>query len=176
MDVKTEERGTPIPARPQTGAERRKSNLLLLHWQSLRAGRPYPALADVVPEAIPALWRFCFVAEARAGALVFSYIGHAVNRGYGMGEGPQAGGISVQLMRVVEGPCEAVRVRAQPELFEGDAPNQWGDVLRYRGCACPLSDDGLEVTHIFGLIDYIEMKREVVRGVQIETDINPDET
>ncbi len=174
MDATVEPRQRTDEAEVTPGAERRKGKLLLLHWQSLRRGRPFPALADIDPGSIPALWRFCFIAERGRGGLVFSYVGHAVKRGYGMGEGPTTGGISRALMNVLEGPCNGVYRSMQPELFEGVAPNGRGDQLRYRACVCPLSEDGSEVSHVFGLIDYLEMRREIVEGVQIETDIDPD--
>ena len=111
----------------RAGAERRKGNTLLLYWQSLRAGRPYPALADVDPGAIAQLWRFCFAAELWPGGLRFSYLGHAVRRGYGMNEGTTPEGIPPKVLGVLRDPCrEAVETRA-PVLTEGVAPNAWGD-------------------------------------------------
>ncbi|MEX2650578.1 MAG: hypothetical protein WD673_16350 [Alphaproteobacteria bacterium] len=174
MDAVVESRRRGGEAEVTPGAERRKGNLLLLHWQSLRRGRPFPALADIGPESIPALWRFCFIAGRGRDGLVFSYVGHAVNRGYGMGEGPTTGGISRVLMNVLEGPCNGVYRSMRPELFEGVAPNGRGDELRYRACVCPLSENAGDVSHVFGLIDYVELRREIVKGVQIETDIDPD--
>ena len=156
----------------RAGAERRKGNTLLLYWQSLRAGRPYPALADVDPGAIAQLWRFCFAAELVPGGLRFSYLGHAVRRGYGMNEGTTPEGIPPKVLGVLRDPCrEAVETRA-PVLTEGVAPNAWGDELRFRACVCPMSDDGIDLTHVFGLVDYVELRREVARGVQVETDID----
>jgi hypothetical protein len=153
------------------GAERRKGNILLLYWQSLRAGRPYPAVADVDPAAIANLWRFCFVASCAPVGLRFSYLGHAVRRGYGMNEGTTTAGAPPKVLEMLENPCQEVIQTGSPLLTDGVASNGWGDELRFRACICPMSDDGIEMSHLFGLVDYLELRREVVRGVQIETDI-----
>lgn len=153
------------------GVERRKGNVLLLYWHGLRAGRPFPALADVDPAAIPNLWRFCFTAAREPAGLRFGYLGHAVRRGYGMNEGTTEAGVPPRVLALLEGPCREVIAAGAPLLSEGVAPNAWGDELRFRACICPMSDDGLALTHLFGLVDYVELRREVVRGVQIETDI-----
>jgi hypothetical protein len=163
------------PAGTETGphgdAERRKVNLLLLHWQGLRRGRPFPALAEVDPAAITNLWRFCFVAAVTSSGWRFDHLGHALCRGYGMDEGAGIDGVPPRLRDLLEAPCREALMRRAPLLSDGLTPNAWGDELRYRACVCPLSDDGLAISHLIGLVDYVELRREIVQGVRIETRI-----
>ena len=153
------------------GFERRKGNCLLQYWRDLRQGRPYPSIDDVDPAAIPTLWRFCFLAERGPGGLRYSHLGNAVRRGYGMDSGSSNLEAPPKIVALLEDPCRETLATRAPVLSEGVVPNGWGDELRYRACVCPLSDDGENVSHLLGLVDYIELRREIVRGVQIETDI-----
>ncbi|MBM3583815.1 MAG: hypothetical protein FJX36_05105 [Alphaproteobacteria bacterium] len=153
---------------PQHDTERRKVNLLLLYRQGLRHGRPFPALDEVDATAINNLWRFCFVAATASAGWRFDHLGHALRRGYGMDEGTGANGVPPRLRDLLHAPCREALLRRAPLLSDGLTPNALGDELRYRACVCPLSDDGLAISHLLGPVDYVELRREIVQGVRIE--------
>lgn len=155
------------------GAERRKGNQLLRHWEQLGQGRTLPALADIDPKALTMLWRYCFVAVRGRYGLLFTYVGPAVLRGWGVASGSGLEGIPPAVIAMIEEPAHEAEVNGAPAMREGQVANGWGDELLYRAVALPLSDDGVAVSHVLGLLDYVELRRDVVKGVSISTSCHP---
>jgi hypothetical protein len=48
--------------------ERRLVRQLLAYWRTLAGTRPFPAISDIVPTDIPAIWPSCFLAGIIGGA------------------------------------------------------------------------------------------------------------
>jgi hypothetical protein len=171
MDVVTEaksEQATP----PGPATERRKGNRLLAHWQELRDGRPCPSLADVDPAKLGHLWRYCFIAVAHPLELRFAHIGEALRASYGV---ETTGGMPPTVLAMIEEPCRLAFRRLQPVVREGMIHNPWGDELRYRAAALPLSEDQETASHLLGLVDFITVRRELAPGITVETQCAPAE-
>ena len=158
---------------PSSGAERRKGNQLLRHWERLGASGTLPALADIDPKALATLWRYCFVAVRGRYGLLFTYVGPAVVRGWGVATEHGLEGIPPAVVAMIEEPAHEAETTGAPALREGQIANGWGDDLMYRVIALPLSDDGVAVSHVIGLLDYIELRREVVKGISVATSCHP---
>ena len=175
MDSTVAERPEASAPTVSAGVERRKGNRLRAYWDALRGERRCPSLPEIDLTAIATLWRYCFLAAVSGERLQFTYVGPAATRGYGIGGAPTAAtAIPPALLKLVEDPCREAVQSMKPVLFEGVTANGWGDEVRYRSVALPLSPDQVAASHLLGLIDYVELRRSIADGIQVTTAISPD--
>lgn len=173
MDTYAVDEAKPEQSEPRSSPkDRRKTSRLLVHWQTLRGGRPYPALADVDPAALGLLWRFCFLVRPSPMSLIYTHVGSALRTSYGV-DGSE--GMPETVRAMVEDPYHRAIQRMEAILTDGTIHNRWGDELRFRSSALPLSDDQETVSHVLGLVDFITVRRELAGGIKVETACAPSE-
>ncbi len=132
-------------------AERRLTYRLFNYWEGLRNNRPFPALLEIDGNAIPEMWPWCFVLEAKQGfsAPYFHYLGKELARYSGVFLSGEADWRMTLLDKASSHLGRTLEARA-PVLIEDELRRYDGRELLFRSIMLPLGDDGATVTHVLG--------------------------
>jgi len=135
---------------PRTG-ERRMFRRLLGYWQGQCAGRPFPAIVDIQPEAIADIWSSCFVLDPVSNPHFpyFRYLGPSLAQYVGVllsGQSDWALGLLDKAMYN----CRAAIETQAPVLTEDEVPRLDGTRFLFRSILLPLADGGRRVRYLLG--------------------------
>ncbi len=79
------------------------------------------------------------------------------------------GGTSTTLFAKIDTLARRILARRAPVQDTGSFKNRWGDRIRYRCVAAPLSDDGETINAMLGLASYAEIRNTKIAGLTIVT-------
>jgi len=133
--------------------ERRLVYRLRNYLESLRHDRPYPALGDIDPAAIPDIWPWCFVIDVGCkGPLPeFQYMGphFAVYSRLFVGSERDNIADSTMLDKATERWSEVME-QAKPIIVEEEITRFDRRRLLFRSAMFPLSDDQIHINFVIG--------------------------
>ncbi len=132
-------------------AERRLSFRLKQYWDDKRAGREFPALADIVPGEIGELWPWCFVldvAQSRSFPY-FRYLGSELSRYSSVFLSGESDWTSTLLDKAIANYATVLGQRL-PIVIEEEITRFDRRTLLFRASLLPLSNDGKRIDYVLG--------------------------
>ncbi len=134
-----------------SAGERRLALTLKKYWDSKRAGREFPALADIVPAEIAELWPWCFLLDVEQSPTFpyFRYLGRELSRHSGVFLSGETDWTSALLERALANYAEVLRERL-PVVVEEQIARFDRRTLLFRATLLPLSADGARIDYVLG--------------------------
>lgn len=164
------------------GRERRMNIAAYNYWEGLLADRPFPAVADLDPEALQPFSRNALLIDFTKGyeEPVLRYVGPDLRKESGFHQDdsdPTNVPRGTVLSRLTDHYLEILANRS-PVGFEAEFNHRNGVHVMYRGILMPLSDDGENINFIYGVVSWRsdgEISRDVPDAVlaledTVETD------
>ena len=132
-------------------AERRLALRLKRYWEDKRAGREFPALADIVPSEIAELWPWCFLLDVQQSPTFpyFRYLGSELSRYSGVFLSGDMDWTSTLLDKAVANFHDVLHQRL-PVVIEEEISRFDRRTLLFRATLLPLSGDGERIDYVLG--------------------------
>jgi hypothetical protein len=143
------------PIRPPE-QDMRITNIILDHWNEIRGLKKFPAEKDLDPALLERLLDNCFLIRTDGifeGKYNYKFLGKNIMNAYGS-----------DITRPLNDEAEPFSQRDKikelltyehPIIDEGEFRNIKRDLIKYRQCLVPLSNDGVTIDSIFGGMRFI---------------------
>jgi len=136
--------------------DQRITSVIMGHWEGIKKGKAMPSEHDLDPTVLEQILDSCYLVGAvgvQSGKYDYKYIGKNVVSAYESEETQridyEKGNPLTQKNKIIE--CIENK---RPISDEGEFVNTKGEIVRYRQCIVPLSNDGVNVDSILGGIRY----------------------
>lgn len=166
--------GTDVEANAPAGRERRLNLRAYAYWESLLEGREFPSVVDIDPESVAAFRDYSILIDFTAGldAPVLRFIGRRLREEAGIAQieaTPDQIPSGSLISRLTDHYLEIMANRA-PIGFEAEFRSHRDIVALYRGILMPLSDDGVTIDFMYGVISWKDVPLDI-----LEESENPPE-
>lgn len=134
-----------------TKAERRLSLRVQQYWLDRCIGARFPRLTEIDGRDLGEDWENCFLLDAQSQHPfpMFSYLGPELAKYSGVLLSGSRDWQSTLLDKVTTGVGKVIESR-RPVTFEEELTRYDGARIRFRSVMLPISDDQVEITHVFG--------------------------